>query len=385
MPQITHLYFHVPFCHRICPYCSFYKHRLAGYDVEAFLRALLAHLASWRERVEFRLETVYFGGGTPTLPKEQHLDTFLAELHRLVDLSGVREWTFEANPRTFKASKLRLLRDYGVTRLSLGVQSWDPAVLATLGRDHTPDEARHSYELMRQAGFPVCSVDLMFSIPGQSLASWEQTLAETCALQPDHVSAYNLNYEEDTAFFERLQSGEFQPNEERDADFFLLAQERLAAAGLEQYEVSNYARLGFESLHNQSYWEGEDYLGLGPGAVSTLTGVRWKNLPDTKAYVTRALAGQEVTCEREELTPEDVRHERLALLLRTRRGVPLACLETAGRNMPASTLDALSPATQRKVQQLVEEGLAHYPADGRLALTPRGRFVADSAALLFWE
>jgi oxygen-independent coproporphyrinogen III oxidase len=213
------------------------------------------------------------------------------------------------------------------------------------------------------------NVDLMFAIPGQSLDIWRQTLETTASLLPDSVSAYNLNYEEDTEFFEKLQAGEFRDDADQGADFFLQAVDSLAAAGMEPYEVSNYAVPGRESLHNQSYWAGADYLGLGPGAFSTVHGRRWKNVPDTALYITLAGTAADLEREVEAITPLMWRQERITLLLRTRQGVPTA---------------VLGDGWEEKGELLITEGLAHpVGADQRLRLTPRGRLVADSAALLF--
>jgi putative oxygen-independent coproporphyrinogen III oxidase len=365
---LHHLYIHIPFCHRICPYCSFHKHTPGGYDLPAFFRALLGEARRAAEHYDLDLRTVYFGGGTPTLPSRRVLEEFLAEFRTTFDFRRIEEFTFEANPRTFDAEKIRMLRDHGVTRVSLGVQAWDKPTLATLGRDHSPDEAREAFGLLRDAGLPSVNLDLMFSIPGQSLETWSSALAETIALAPDHISAYNLNYEEDTEFFDRLERGEFRTDDDASAEFFLVANESLSNAGFTHYEVSNYARPGFESLHNQAYWEGADYLGLGPGAFSTIAGRRWKNVADTAAYTLRSAIGASLECDVENLSRDELRRERIALLLRTTTGV---------------SLDVLGSASER-IPQLVTAGLAFPPSANRLVLTPRGRLIADSVAVELW-
>jgi oxygen-independent coproporphyrinogen-3 oxidase len=365
---IRHLYIHIPFCHRVCPYCSFHKHTPGGHDLPGFFRAVLTEARRARDAHALDLQTVYFGGGTPTLPSRAQLAGFLDEFRKVIDLGRVEEFTFEANPRTFDADKIRMLRDRGVNRISLGVQAWDAATLATLGRDHSPDEGRAAFHVLRDAGVPVVSLDLMFSIPGQSIETWTAAIEETAALGPDHLSAYNLNYEEDTEFFERLERGEFRADPDQDAGFFLVADERLRAAGFVHYEVSNFARPGRESLHNQAYWAGADYLGLGPGAFSTVGRRRWKNLADTAGYVAAVAAAQPLEREVEHLAPDDLRRERIALLLRTSSGVPV---------------EILGPAASR-IEDLVAAGLASPPAAGRLVLTPRGRLLADSVAVELW-
>jgi len=362
--RIRHLYVHIPFCHRICPYCSFYKHEPGSTDTAAFLKAVTTELEAAVKRWPGRIcpETIYFGGGTPTLLSTSHLQRWLPEFRSAVDLSGLQEWTVEVNPRTISDGKAAVLLENGVTRASLGVQAWDPPTLSVLGRDHSPDEGEDAFETLRQAGFPVVNIDLMFSVPGQSLETWRETLRRTIGLQPDHVSAYNLTYEEDTAFFEKLTAGDYRRDESADGDCFAAATSMLSDAGFAHYEISNYARPGCESLHNRSYWEGEDYLGLGPSAVSTIDRVRWKNAGNTTLYILDPLAGREM----ENLTEAQWSCERIALELRTRRGVSLVHLPSPDR-----------------MAEIMEAGLAEVEA-GRLRLTEKGKPQADTIAGHLW-
>ncbi|MGI8604154.1 MAG: radical SAM family heme chaperone HemW [Verrucomicrobiales bacterium] len=365
LPVVRHLYVHIPFCHRICPYCSFYKHTPGSHDIPAFFQGVLTEAQRAGDRFDLDLQTVYFGGGTPTLPNHRTLGGFLRELEKILDLNRVEEFTFEANPRTFDRRKIELLLEHGVNRISLGVQAWDEATLATLGRDHSPHEAEQAYRLLRDAGVPWINLDLMFSIPGQTLETWQRTLAKTIDLGPDHVSAYNLNYEEDTDFFARFERGEFTRDEDTDAAFFEIALEHLAAAGLEQYEISNYARPGCESLHNEAYWQGHDYLGLGPGAFSTVANRRWKNVADTALYTTLVRHGGPIQRDLEQLTESSRRTEAIALSLRTRNGV---------------AEDLLGKSATERITHLVHQALARKVGN-RLVLTSRGRLVADSVAV----
>ena len=360
--MIEHLYVHIPFCHRICPYCAFYKHTPGNTQLAAFVQAVLDEARRWRDQVQPR--TVFFGGGTPTALSETHLERLLAGLHETLDLNQVSEFTIEANPMTITASKAAMMRRLGVTRISLGVQAWDAATLTTLGRDHTAEEAQETFAILKSAGFPSLNIDLMFSVPGQPTVAWNETLATTLALKPDHISAYNLNYEEDTDFYEKLKRGLYREDPERDASHFYLAIDTLEAAGLRHYEISNYARPGHESEHNAAYWFGKDYLGLGPSAVSTQGLERWKNMPDTQRYIEAVQAGVRPQQEAEQLTPEQHRLERIALELRTAQGVALERLTEA----PASTLAMLQ-----------EEGFASLQ-DGHLILSRKGKAMADSIA-----
>jgi oxygen-independent coproporphyrinogen-3 oxidase len=362
--MIRHLYVHIPFCHRICPYCSFYKHEPGGTDIPAFLDAITTEarqaVARWPGRVQ--LETIYFGGGTPGLLSTTHLARWLPEFRSVFDLSGLQEWTVELNPRSVRDHKAAVLLENGVTRASLGVQAWDEPTLAVLGRDHAPAEAEEAFRILRRAGFPVVNVDLMFSVPGQSLETWRDTLRRTAGLEPDHISAYNLTYEEDTGFFEKLNAGEFSRSEEEDTACFSAAMEMLGEAGFAHYEISNYARPGRESRHNRSYWAGADYLGLGPSAVSTVDRVRWKNVESTARYIADPTAGQSV----ETLTEDQWRCERIALELRTTRGVSISFL----------------PHPER-VEALTADGLAET-RDDRLILTQKGKYLADTIAAHLW-
>lgn len=352
------LYLHIPFCHRVCPYCSFHKHTPGGTSIPRFIDALLDEA---RQRVTRQPRTIYFGGGTPSMLSPSHLRRLFDGLGEVIDFDKLDEVTFEANPATFDAAKARLFRDLGVRRVSLGIQSFSPQALQTLGREHNPAEAAESVRILREVGMPSINIDLMFSLPGLSLTDWRHTLEAAASLNPDHISAYNLTYEEDTAFFDSLRRGEMDMDEDRDAEQFHLAHEILTAAGFEHYETSNYARPGHRSSHNHGYWNGEDYLGLGPSAVSTLDGIRHSNIADTDRYLRMIQTVGNAIVESEALTSEQLRLERLALLLRTAEGVPMEIVAPA------------DPAP------LVEQGLARV-AGGRLMLTGAGAALVDPIA-----
>ncbi len=353
------VYLHIPFCHRVCPYCSFYKHTPGATPIGAFVDAIAIEA---RTRITSQARTLYLGGGTPSMLSPGHLTRLFSALHETLDFSKLDEVTMEANPATFDVEKARLFRELGVTRVSLGIQSFTPHVLETLGREHSVAQASESIAILRQAGIPQVNIDLMFSIPGQSKQDWENTLRHAVSLKPDHISAYNLTYEEDTAFFESLRRGEMRENEDLDAEFFHLADELLTSAGFDHYETSNYAQPGKHSSHNRGYWRGEDYLGLGPSAVSTIDGVRTKNVPDTAQYVAQIQSIGNATAESESLDAEAIRLERIALGLRTTEGIPLSLLDTPTR-----------------AETLVSENLARIE-NGRLILIHHGRALVDPIA-----
>ncbi len=357
-----HLYLHIPFCRHLCPYCGFYKHKPGRLANREFVDAILAEAVKRSEGERLAPQTVYFGGGTPSLLSPTLLERLMLGLAEHFDLGNVTEWTLEANPATFDLEKAKLMRSLGADRISLGIQSFQPAVLATLGRDHSPADAIRAYESLREAAFENVSIDLMFSIPGQDAALWQADLEQAVTLAPDHFSAYNLTYEEDTEFLTRHQAGELDASEDRDADLFYQAIDFLETSGYSHYEISNYARPGRESQHNRSYWAGSDYLGLGPGAVSTMQGQRWKTLPDTAAYVRAAQAGLDTRTDIEILTDEDRRTEAIALRLRTREGVP------------TGLLPSLEP-----LASLIEQGFVQEQG-GFVTLTRAGKALADPIA-----
>ncbi len=355
------LYLHIPFCHRVCPYCSFYKHTPGTTPIGSFVEAIAAE---GKSRITAAPRTLYLGGGTPSMLSPGHLTRLFTALHETIDFSTLDEVTLEANPATFDAAKARLFRELGVTRVSLGIQSFTPHVLEILGREHSVEQASESVSILRAAGIPSINIDLMFSIPGQSKDDWRNTLEHAVSLESDHLSAYNLTYEEDTAFFDSLRRGEMRENEDHDAEFFHLADELLTAAGFDHYETSNYAKPGHHSTHNQGYWRGEDYLGLGPSAISTLDGVRWKNVPDTARYVSQIQSIGHALIESETLDAEARRLERIALGLRTKDGIALGLLDSDARGRAA---------------HFASEGLARIEGD-RLILIHHGRALVDPIA-----
>lgn len=369
---VRHLYVHIPFCARICPYCAFYKERADPSQTQRFCEALLREiemLEPARPRAaELKLqpETIFFGGGTPTALTTAQLEFLLGGFRERLDLSRLAEWTFEANPGSVSARKAVLLRAMGVTRISLGVQSWDDDLLKLLGREHTAAQAQASYQIFRESGFTNVSIDLMFGLPGQTLAQWESDLTKTISLQPDHISTYCLTYEEDTEFFLRHAKGEFREDPESDARFLESAMRMLEAAGFEHYEISNYARPGFASVHNRGYWAGHDYLGIGPSAFSTVGLTRSQNVCDYRAYSDRVLSGSSPIASTEILTPEMKRAEKIALSLRTGNGI---------------RADELSQWPNES-REFVDLGLLRE-VNGNYVLTPRGKLLADSVAEAF--
>src|SRR6476620_378288 len=370
---VRHIYVHIPFCARICPYCAFYKDLLDRSQTSRFCEALLrelelneSHRRPGDRRFLLRPSTIYFGGGTPTALNIAQLELLLRGFHERLELSELVEWTIEANPGSVSAAKAALLKEFGVNRISLGVQSWDEKLLKLLGREHNAPQAEESFRILRDAGFTNVNVDLMFGLPGQTVDQWRATLEKTIALEPEHVSTYCLTYEEDTEFFLRHARGEFLQDSDADAEFFEMTMAILEDAGYRHYEISNYARPGFESVHNRAYWLGNDYLGIGPSAVSTVGMQRWQNVCDYRAYINRVLSGESTRTTSENLTREMKRTERIALRLRTHDGIS------------ASELKDFAQETDELIGlQLLRK------SNGNFVLTRRGKSLADSITEAF--
>jgi oxygen-independent coproporphyrinogen-3 oxidase len=362
------LYVHVPFCIRRCAYCDF---ATAPYDAGSADR-YLTRLARELERVpgDASLDTIYLGGGTPTALSEAQLESLLAAVRART--GGAREeWTCEANPESVTPAKARLLRDAGVDRVSLGAQSFDGQVLAALGRDHAPEHVFRALEILRDAGFERLTLDLMFAAPGETEAQLRSDLAQLAALELDHVSAYCLTYESGTPLTRMRAEGRVTPESE-DVELvqYRLVRELLGAAGLAQYEISNFARPGCESRHNLVYWRGEEYFGVGLGAGSYEQGTRRSNTRLLDDYLSDWRGSPYPPHEAETLEAAAKARERVILGLRLRRGIDAA----AWRERTGFTLAELYPGGE--IERLVAQGLLE-PAERSLRLTERGLELAD--------
>ena len=375
---VDHLYLHLPFCERICPYCDFSTAVGAGSDPEAFLDDLageweLLAAAGLGERLDLTGGTLYLGGGTPSWFEPVILERLLDWVAGL----GGRDWTeatVEVNPEHTDAGRLRTLRARGVTRLSLGVQSLDEVLLRRLGRVHRAEQVYEGFARARSLGFDL-ALDLIFAVPGQDLAGWQRDLEAALSLEPDHLSLYGLTWEEGTVFTRRLHEGRLVAwSGEAEAEAYQWAVERLRAGGWERYEVSNFARPGQRAIHNSAYWNGEDYLGLGPSAHSLLAGVRTAGAFRLTDWSRRVRAGEIPWTSVEVLGPLERARERVLLGLRTADGVGLEEIPEAYRERVATA-----------AAEIVSEGLAAWsPEEGRperLALTDRGFLLADEVAV----
>jgi len=357
-------YLHVPFCHRVCPYCSFYKHTPGGISVREFVEMAIMEAKHRVPLLSVAPRTLFLGGGTPSMLSPSLLKRLFSGLQEVMNFASMDEVSMEANPATFDEAKAQVFRECGVKRVSLGVQSFSASMLQVLGREHGPEQAAESVRILQRVGMPSINVDLMFSLPGQTMADWQHTLETAIGLEPDHISAYNLTYEEDTAFFDSFQSGAMAQSIELNGEMFYEAKQRLEDAGYVQYETSNYAKPGHESVHNQGYWTGEDYVGLGPSAVSTLGAERSRNIENTEKYLSMVKLFGHAVADRENIGQEERRLERLAMGLRTREGISRDLLDAAG---------------VARMRVLIGEGLAKEQGD-RMILTKQGASLVDGIA-----
>lgn len=374
------LYVHIPYCPYRCPYCDFNAYSLPGRArADAMVEAILQEAEGWARLCRAArggVRTVYFGGGTPTVLTAPQLRKLMTGLRALLPLEGSVEVTVEANPGTLTSAKVEALLEGGVNRVSLGVQSMDPGELRRLGRWQSPEQVLRSVRLVREAGLFNLNVDVMFAIPGQSLADLRRTLDAIAALEPEHVSAYCLTLEEGTEFHRLHAEGRLTvPGEELQARMYEAVVERLREGGWRRYEVSNFARPGRESEHNLNYWRHGDYLGLGPGAHSFWQGVRFATLAHPEAYAEaarRCLRSPGATVAfAERLSAAQLMDERVMLGLRLEEGLDRERFVADFGVWPEQAYPG--PLWE----ELEQAGLVARDAR-RIRLTDRGMMVADA-------
>jgi putative oxygen-independent coproporphyrinogen III oxidase len=373
MTDSTHpgLYVHVPFCKTKCPYCDFYSVTSLS-SVPDWLEATKRETLFYGDRFS-RFDSLYIGGGTPSLLPERDLTDLVCSLRGNFSFSDNTEFTVELNPDDITPALRAVLRDLGVNRISLGVQSFDDRELRFLKRRHTADQAVKALEELKGAGFSKAGLDLMYGLPGQTESSWVRTLEQAVGFDPEHLSCYQLTIHEGTPFGKLQAKGEMKPlTEEIESAFFVLTSAFLQDKGYIHYEVSNFAKgEGNLCRHNLKYWKRAPYLGLGPSAHSYLEGGRWWNLRDLQAYCCAALQGKPPVAGSETLTPEQVYLETILLGFRTRDGVDQEVFQ--GR-----------PETKEVLRHLQQAGVVQV-VGGRVVPTVKGFLVADSLPLLFSE
>ena len=322
MAEKLGIYVHIPFCRSKCDYCDFYS--LAGREdrMDDYLKALIAHMKETGPLTRgSQVDTVYFGGGTPSYFGEKRLRELLRTIAKRFDLAKDAEITVECNPDSVNLKMLQTLRKAGANRISLGVQSAHPCELSNLHRPHDFAQVKEAVKAIRAAKFKNLSLDLIYGLPGQDMAGWQDTVEQVLALEPEHLSCYGLKVEPGTPLDDRVIRGEKVPDDDEQADMYLWMVQRLGEAGYKQYEISNFARAGFQSRHNLKYWMGRPYIGFGPGAHSDFGGRRYSFVRDLERYITGVLGGGAVIDESELIPQRERGSEYLMLRLRTTRGI----------------------------------------------------------------
>ena len=368
--QEVGLYLHIPFCVKRCHFCAFYLVMQEESRIERFLRALEIELAFYAKQLDNarqRISTVYFGGGTPTALSAGQLSKVLATVRSEFSLTVDCEVTVEATPESFTAAYLDALHGAGVTRLSMGIQTFDQKERTCLGLSSTIEEAKEGIRLVKESGFSNFNLDVIYGIPGQTILSWDCTLEQACEYEPNHVSCYALSVEEGTRFEHSFRRGELKPVEtEAERQFEEYANEQLAAAGYEHYEISNWAKPSQTCRHNECYWKGQDFLGVGPSAQSYMAGSRFGNVSNLEQYCGRLESRESVVVEQEHLSIRQQEKERVVFGLRMLDGVPKDWVEINTRD----------PDWAASFTSFLEQKYLVQVAD-RFALTAKGRQFAD--------
>lgn len=378
---VSSLYVHVPFCAQKCEYCAFFSEAAKGETVNRYVKALVGEMELIAS--DLKPKTVFFGGGTPSLLNLSQWEIILRAMERL-NLLGATEWTVECNPATVSLDKAKLLRSFGVNRISMGVQSLDANLLERLGRIHSREMVFKSFDTLRAAGFENINIDLMFAIPGQTMAIWKNTLAEAAALGSEHLSCYEVIYEEDTPLYQQLQAKEFDVDEELACAMYDALLNTVAENGFQQYEIANFARRtsitpseipGRACQHNINYWRGGSFYGLGPSAAGYVRGVRIKNWSNTTLYCEQLEKGKRAIESSEQLNPLARAGELAAFGLRMNSGWPL--IEFQQR-----TGYELRQEWEVEIGELISLGYANLD-EKKFHLTSRGLRYADWAAERF--
>ncbi len=362
------VYFHVPFCASTCDFCAFYQEQPARGDINRYLDAMEAELAL---EPPGKVATAFWGGGTPGLLPAEDLFRLGRALTKAAGQPA--EWSVELAPSSVRADKLAALKEAGVTRVSLGVQSFDDATLETLGRRHSPKQIMEAWKLVEAAGFQSRNLDLIFAIPGQDETRWSEDLRRVVDLAPDHISTYCLTFEEDTAMFVKMSQGKVKIDKDLEAYLYRRTWEQLEAQGYEQYEISNFAKPGHACRHNLSTWEMGDWVGYGPSAASQWKGQRWTNPANLAGWMQGIEAGRPVREQTKALTPADLLCDALVFGLRLNAGVnPFVLAERFASPLPERIRHLFA--------DLVEEGLMEL-AGTQFRLTGEGRMRADAVGV----
>ncbi len=375
MNHVESLYIHVPFCATKCYYCAFNTYAFHKEQSRHYLEALRTEMELYRLDSD-GLKTVFLGGGTPSILSAKSLERLFRDMHAVFEIDGAAEITVECNPGTVDRQKLDAMRDAGVNRLSFGVQAMDDATLQKIGRIHTVDEVVQSYDLARGAGFDNINLDLIFALPDQTIEEWRACLNEVVALQPEHISPYNLMIEEGTVFYESQRTGKLHRlSDEVEAEMYNLTIDTLVARGYQHYEISSFAKPSCVAKHNLVYWNNQPYVGLGPGACGYIDGVRYSNIRGVQDHIKSLKRRRKPIADSERLTGRDEKAETIILGLRKRDGIRQ---EDYRRRFGESIEDEFGDVLSKGIGVNLLEW-----DNGNLRLTKRGLFLANEVFVDF--
>lgn len=366
------IYIHIPFCEHICYYCDFNKVFLEGQPVDEYVNLLIKEMKLTANKTGVvPVDTVFVGGGTPTTLNESQIAKLCTVVQEIFPLKEGAEFSFEANPGDLSISKLQTMKDYGVNRISMGVQSFNNELLKKIGRIHTVKDVYQSVENMRAVGFENVSIDLIFSLPGQTEADFKDTLNQALALDLPHYSAYSLIIEPKTIFYNLMQKGKlFLPGQDAEANMYDLLLNEMEKHGRKQYEISNFAKEGFQSKHNITYWSNEHYYGFGAGAHGYIGNTRYSNFGPIKKYMEPLQENKLPIFQQKELTLKEKMEEEMFLGLRKVRGVDkMAFYQKFGKD-----LETIFP---KAIQKTMEKGWLENSREN-VALTRNGRFLGNN-------
>lgn len=370
--MVKGLYIHIPFCHQICHYCDFNKVFFKDQPVDGYIDSLGKELALWKAEgaLDKPLETIFLGGGTPTSLTPEQLKKLLGYIHQYVPMAENLEWTSEANPDELTREKMQVLFDGGVNRLSMGVQSFDADLLKRLGRTHSNNDVADAVQAAREVGFTNISFDLMYGLPGQTMAEWEDTLKQAFAFGLPHFSAYSLIIEPKTVFYNLMTKGKLNTvTEDLEADMYDKLMNEMEAHGLKQYEISNFGLPGHESRHNLLYWDNAEYIGVGAGAHGYVNGIRYSNAGPLKKYMGPLDEGVRPVLSTHEVPVHEAMEEEMFLGLRKTAGVSVS-------GFTAKFGESLEQVYGKILEAEIAKGNLALE-DGCLKLTRKGRFVGN--------
>lgn len=370
--MVKGLYIHIPFCHQICHYCDFNKVFFKDQPVDAYVDSVGKELALWKQEGALNqpLETIFLGGGTPTSLTPAQLQKLLGYIHQYVPMADNLEWTSEANPDELTKEKMQVLFDGGVNRLSMGVQSFDEDLLKRLGRTHSNGDVERAVAEAKEVGFTNLSFDLMYGLPGQTMAQWEDTLEHAFGFNLPHFSAYSLIIEPKTVFYNLMTKGKLNTvTEDLEADMYEKLMAEMEKRGLKQYEISNFGRPGFESRHNLLYWDNAEYIGVGAGAHGYVNGIRYSNHGPLKKYMAPLEEGVRPILNTHEVPVNEKMEEEMFLGLRKTAGVSISGFQEKFQQSLEEVYGAILEKEVANQHLQIE--------DGRVKLTKQGRFVGN--------